>query len=660
MSRRITIILKGCALLALSTIAAPCFGQGAGWFYQMVQQCRNRGGAWVNLPNGSGYCRMPQRPVYIPPPTAPSPQQTAEQQLEIAHANANSLAEKGRIAGNDGNWQSAITYYQQALQSWPDNESFKKSLADAQDQLAAQKQREQDAIAVAAIDGQISQFADSLSAAATVDNLSFDGGQGGAAGSGGSGLAFMSDGPNDKKPSGATSNLQFGDPNATQLPPAHQVPPSDASKTLPGLEFSAAPADSGAQPEEGSQFGLPGRHTFRNDIFRDPNGNPVPSKQSMLAPVADLQNGLPNATTSQNTSLSTNGTSTGPIPPQGSPGGENTGGGNKESVSADHNTSGADQAAQQRPQPGSPPPSATETGPAAGQLHQTNLASQQAATLPPVVQPGQDPAATKVVGVVPGAGSPEQAKAEAGKTFDNSTPLGAPVVIQGTTPVPLSTPPTNQGRPLSSGALPSANPQTTGGVVVPPDSDQGYLFRGQGPQAAAPVARASATASNGVVVPPDSDLAYLFRGDAVPAPDPYLKALAEANQPDFSRELSAWAPGLADRYKKDPAFAQQVNTELKPAFDRLGKQYVSALAQAQTEAQQQMSAALDTLRSQGLLKPGLPLEQQEAASPALRSAIESAQQRVLAAEKAADARAATVLAQGEQAACAALLASGGH
>lgn len=648
----------------------------------MVQQCRNRGGAWVNLPNGSGYCRMPQRPVYIPPASGPSPQQIAEQQLEIAHANANSLAEKGRLAANGGNWDSAISYYQQAVQDWPDNESFKKSLADAQDQLAAQKQREQDAIAVAAIDGEISHFADSLNAAQVVGNLSFDGGQGDTAGGSGSELAFMSDGPNDKKPSGATSNLQFGDPNAMQLPPAHMVPPGDASKTLPGLEFSAAPTDSGAQPEEGSQFGLPGRHTFRNDIFGDPNGNPVPSKQSMPAPIADPRNGLPNATTSQNTSLSANGTSTGSIPSQSSPVDENTAGGNKEIVPADHNTSGVDQAAQQHQQQGSPP----ETGQAVQQLQQANIASEQAVSQSPVVQPGQNPATTKVVGVVPGAGSIEQAKVAAGEKFDNTTPLGSPIVIQGTTPVQLSTPSTSQGGPVSSGSLPAANRGTTSSIVVPPASDQNYLFRPAVTQTAA----AAPSADPAVNPPADSDLQLLFRptdaetlkqnlaaalaeAAAKASPDSNLLAILQDPQnmklfveglmsapPDFSRELSAWAPELEDRYKKDPAFAQQVNTELKPAFDRLSKQYASAVAQAQTDAQRHMSAALDTLRSQGLLKPGLPLEQQETASPALRTAVEAARQRIQAAERGAETRAAEALVQDEKTACAALSASGGH
>jgi hypothetical protein len=326
-------------------------------------------------------------------------------------------------------------------------------------------------------------------------------------------------------------------------------------------------------------------------------------------------------------------------------------------------------AAAQSPAPAPPPPPSPATpvpptstgaytsGPAAQQLGQANAASQQAAATAPPVQPGQRAQVTQIVGTV-GANSLEQAKALSGVPFDNAGPAGAAANLAGATPALLNTLPANQGAPVPSGAVTPAISATSSGLVVPPDSDQLYLFDSTGPQMAPNSTQAGAVVANPVTAPPDSDLAYLFRSDAPASPDASLKLLIQSEQPDFSHELSSCAPQLVDRYQRDSAFAQQVNGELTPALKRLDMQYKAAVAQAHAEAQQQMSAAFAALRSLGLLKPGLPLEQQEAASPALRNAVEPARQRILAAEKAADLQAATILANGEQAACAALPAAG--
>lgn len=163
-----------------------------------------------------------------------------------------------------------------------------------------------------------------------------------------------------------------------------------------------------------------------------------------------------------------------------------------------------------------------------------------------------------------------------------------------------------------------------------------------------------------IAAPADSDVLYLFQphaasGPAAPGPAPTtafassdpMTIMAQQMRSDVRRQdLEIYAPAVALRYEQDPAFARQLDAQLDATTLKLDAQYDGAVVQARRSAMAQMGQALDTLRASGTLRAGVPLAQQEAADPALRSAVEAARQRILAAESAAENQAADALTSG--------------
>lgn len=67
--------------LSLFVFLTPARGQ---WYYEMIQQCRARGGTWITTTNG-GYCRFPVRPsTTVAPPSSPNNDDAARRQREEA------------------------------------------------------------------------------------------------------------------------------------------------------------------------------------------------------------------------------------------------------------------------------------------------------------------------------------------------------------------------------------------------------------------------------------------------------------------------------------------------------------------------------------------------------------------------------------------------
>jgi tetratricopeptide (TPR) repeat protein len=150
------------------TVANPCGGGGSGG-----GSSSSSGGFWRLFESG------------------PSAAEQAQQQA-IEQNN------QGVQAYNKGDWATAISLFQQALQKSPDDPVFRKNLANAQANLAALQTREraeQDAMerqrqnqaAANNMQQSIQNFAQTLNAAPVSGGLDFDGRTSGSAPGGGSG-----------------------------------------------------------------------------------------------------------------------------------------------------------------------------------------------------------------------------------------------------------------------------------------------------------------------------------------------------------------------------------------------------------------------------------------------------------------------------------------
>lgn len=122
-------------------------------------------------------------------------QDLANAQSELNAQRANSINDQGLAAFRQGDWQTAVGLFQQALAVWPGNAILQQNLASAQGHLADQRHDEQVAVN---IHNDAIALVNQLSAGSPGGGLDFDGGQedGGAqpAAKPADGLGFMDSG----------------------------------------------------------------------------------------------------------------------------------------------------------------------------------------------------------------------------------------------------------------------------------------------------------------------------------------------------------------------------------------------------------------------------------------------------------------------------------
>lgn len=133
-------------LLFVPAISVAAWGQGAGWYYNMVQQCRSTGGNWV-CTNNSAYChcvrggggtvvpppRTQSQPSQTPQPAQPTLQSSPPLNFPPAYNPSGSAADTAlaarfhtyhqnmdaaKTAYDNKDYQGALLLYQQANAIW--------------------------------------------------------------------------------------------------------------------------------------------------------------------------------------------------------------------------------------------------------------------------------------------------------------------------------------------------------------------------------------------------------------------------------------------------------------------------------------------------------------------------------------------------------------
>ena len=194
---------------------------------------------------------------------------------------ARAANEQGVQAYNQGDWATAITYFNQALQKFPNEPIYLKNLSNSQANLANQQAKEkaereerQNKVAADNMQQSIHNFAQTLNAAPVSGGLDFDGRTFGNAPAGNSGgLDFTA---TVTPPGKSAAMLSFGDPMVVDA----RVPTGldQATENAIAKAYSNAPPGVSERVRKGFQAVMErdwkvARAWFEDALNRDP-GNP--------------------------------------------------------------------------------------------------------------------------------------------------------------------------------------------------------------------------------------------------------------------------------------------------------------------------------------------------------------------------------------------------
>lgn len=132
-----------------------------------------------------------------------------------------------------------------------------------------------------------------------------------------------------------------------------------------------------------------------------------------------------------------------------------------------------------------------------------------------------------------------------------------------------------------------------------------------------------------ISAPPKSDLALVLPFDSAPQASKADMALLEdtiLGEPiQLSTEtLQFYPPAVVQKYRSDPAFAQEVNRMHTGIFSNLSKDYDSAVREAANTWQ----TSLATLTQKSAIRPDIPLAAQERANPQLHLDLQNLRQQI--------------------------------
>jgi hypothetical protein len=101
---------------------------------------------------------------------------------------------------------------------------------------------------------------------------------------------------------------------------------------------------------------------------------------------------------------------------------------------------------------------------------------------------------------------------------------------------------------------------------------------------------------------------------------------------------------VGNRYKRDPEFRKQMDAQLDAASERISRERDHAIAVAEDERFANLRKEVDKMESEGLLKKGVPLPEQEKDNPTVHERMDAvrAKERVAEAPKIEHASAAAI------------------